>query len=284
MSNRIYCIFVNSSSQKDLFIYKNSRFVSKETRETIKKYFESEDIKKRLSLPKSETVRNERYSLYSSLLVVTYNLYGLMPKVSFLSEKPKFSEELIFGGEAYSLPVFNISHSNRLGLICISEDKDSVGCDVQSAFSVEKAKRLEDRFIKNRGEQIPTPLPLLPCADYQEEDENFLENEIVLGFFDSRTGEFSIRSSSALSYTLGCNTENTESAVELNPLFSAHSDSSNRFETLKNWCALESSLKCIGGGFGSLCELDKFGRDLITFGSYLRFCGEDYYASHSSRK
>lgn len=316
MKSVIYCIFVNISSQNDLFLHKECKTYNNKVKDAIIGYFKETEICERINSPLRDSVKDERASTYSSLLALSYTLFGVMRKISFLDGKPKFSSEIILGDNGI-IPSFNISHSAGLGLICISDKDIPLGCDIESVMSDDTAEKLYRRFISKREEQIPVaaPFPFLmeedlsksatdssstvsSCSDNCPPDsDNFC---IVSCFFDCSTGDFITLSPDNCGSPLPCPKDNTDAGknelsadntynreIELSTGLEfmrdgAFSKEENyRFDVLRKWCSLESALKCIGGGFGSLCDLPEKRADIESYGSYLHFCGKDYYASLS---
>ena len=276
MKSRIFCIFVNISSHNELFLYKNNDFLNKDTIDAIVNYFDNGDIRERLVSPKSESVRRERLSAYSALLYLTEQIYGVLPKISFESEKPKFSEELILPCKGSRIPKFNISHSSTLALICLS-DGCSVGCDIQVGFSLDRAKRIGERLINERADLLSPSLPLIPDLGKSDDNELFRDFEIVHGYFDSTDGvlvPLDSKRRTPLQFF--------DSAAEFSQRYGIEKNSFDASAVLKSWCTLESILKCIGGGFGSLSALRDSVGSITTLGSYLDYNGRGYYVSVSA--
>ena len=109
----------------------------------------SEEISEYIDRAKNDTIREERYSAYSTLLYSLKCLYGV--------ENPKITREK--GGKPRIIShdiFFNISHSD--GLIAVSlSDKLDVGVDLQSEISPEREERLSARFLSGFS---PLPCPL----------------------------------------------------------------------------------------------------------------------------
>lgn len=109
----------------------------------------SEEISEYIDRAKNDTIREERYAAYSTLLYSLKCLYGIEnPKITREKDgKPRIISHDIF---------FNISHSD--GLIAVSlSDKYDLGVDLQSEISPEREERLSARFLSGFS---PLPCPL----------------------------------------------------------------------------------------------------------------------------
>lgn len=279
MKSRIFCIFVKISSQSELFLYNNDDLSKKKIIDAISDYFEHGDIRERLISPSSESVRRERFAAYSALLFATEQLLGIMPKIDFNSNKPRFSEENILLGEGSGVPEFNISHSSGLALVCLS-DAYQIGCDIQAEISEDRAQRIGERLIRSRKKYLSPSLPLL-CPECTNDCSG--DFEVLHYFFDCQSGELipiepqSVidgNNPSGLCFGFGKSTVGSAEGLEV----------TEADDVLKSWCTLESILKCIGGGFGSLSDIDGEADKITTLGSPLSLKGEKYYASISVLK
>ena len=118
----------------------------------------SEEISEYIDRAKNDTIREERYSAYSTLLYSLKCLYGVEnPKITREKDgKPRIISHDIF---------FNISHSDGLVTVSLS-DKCDVGVDLQSEISPEREERLSARFLSGFSP--------LPCS--LEIEYLYLEN------------------------------------------------------------------------------------------------------------
>ena len=109
----------------------------------------SEEIREYIDRAKNDTIREERYAAYSTLLYSLKCLYGVEnPKIMREKDgKPRIISHDIF---------FNISHSDGLVAVSLS-DKCDVGVDLQSEISPEREERLSARFLSGFS---PLPCPL----------------------------------------------------------------------------------------------------------------------------
>lgn len=118
----------------------------------------SEEISEYIDRAKNDTIREERYAAYSTLLYSLKCLYGVEnPKITREKDgKPRIISHDIF---------FNISHSDGLVAVSLS-DKCDVGVDLQSEISPEREERLSARFLSGFSP--------LPCS--LETEYLYLEN------------------------------------------------------------------------------------------------------------
>ena len=109
----------------------------------------SKEISEYIDRAKNDTIREERYAAYSTLLYSLKCLYGIEnPKITREKDgKPRLISHDIF---------FNISHSDGLVTVSLS-DKCDVGVDLQSEISPEREERLGNRFLSGFS---PLPCPL----------------------------------------------------------------------------------------------------------------------------
>ena len=109
----------------------------------------SEEISEYIDRAKNDTIREERYAAYSTLLYSLKCLYGVEnPKITREKDgKPRLISHDIF---------FNISHSDGLVAVSLS-DKCDLGVDLQSEISPEREERLSARFLSGFS---PLPCPL----------------------------------------------------------------------------------------------------------------------------
>ena len=109
----------------------------------------SEEISEYIDRAKNDTIREERYAAYSTLLYSLKCLYGVENPVIAREKdgKPRLISHDIF---------FNISHSDGLVAVSLS-DKLDVGVDLQSEISPEIEERLSARFLSGFS---PLPCPL----------------------------------------------------------------------------------------------------------------------------
>ena len=118
-------------------------------RQTIPGFFEK--ISEYIDRAKNDTIREERYAAYSTLLYSLKCLYDIEnPRIMREKDgKPRLVSHDVF---------FNISHSDGLVAVSLS-DKCDIGVDLQSEISPEREERLSARFLSGFS-SLPHPLEI----------------------------------------------------------------------------------------------------------------------------
>ena len=99
------------------------------------------EVKEYIENTQNASLKAERTLAYTILVVALKKFFGIEnPKI----ERTKDGKPYIVDSNIH----FNISHSDGVVVICLSNDGE-VGVDIQSEIDPERAKRLEGRFFAN---------------------------------------------------------------------------------------------------------------------------------------
>ncbi len=186
------------------------------------------ELQNYIRTPKNEESRLSRLGGYLLLFHTVRFLFGEFDfEIGFNeSGKPHFTSEKmkdIF---------FNISHSEGLCAVTVSEDNMPVGVDIQAEADKEREKKLSERFEKllSKDGQIITP-----------EKGKKTEPMYLFGGF-SAYGDCMF------------------AEIPISSLKQGHTER----DLTDRWAFAEAVMKCDGRGFGAVSELEKIVKDTKT--------------------
>lgn len=190
--------------------------------------------------------RASAYALLFSLLKLTVGLTDAV--IDRTADKPRLkltSDSLEGeGGARVRASQFNISHTEGMVAVAISDEYESIGIDIERQMSQKRAERILSRY---RG--------LDTSVSY--------DGGISLYFVEicDTSGDLTFKNASDM----------------LSRKLSREKGQSPECAATELWVRMESLLKADGGGFKSSSSLDSLSETVSVYSGVLEYSGVDYY-------